>query len=78
MALKVRCSNKALGCEWVRGLGELEEHMKVGSVEGKCEYVNVAYPFKSGEQVQRRSLEVHKSDECGKRPFTCIYCSHAC
>ena len=78
MALKVRCSNKALGCEWVGGLGELEEHMKVGSVEGKCEYVNVVCPFECGEQVQRRSLEVHKSDECVKRPFTCQYCSRKC
>ena len=76
MALKVRCSNKALGCEWVGGLGELEEHMKVGSVEGKCEYVNVVCPFKCGEQVQRRSLGVHKADKCVKRPFTCQHCSH--
>ena len=76
MALKVRCSNKALGCEWVGGLGELEEHMKVGSVEGKCKYVNIACPFGCREQVQRRSLGVHKSDKCVKRPFTCQYCSH--
>ena len=76
MALKVRCSNKALGCEWVGGLGELEEHVKVGSVEGMCEYVNVACPCECGEQIQRRSLGVHKSDNCGKRPFTCQYCSH--
>ena len=75
MALKVRCSNKALGCEWVGGLGELE-HMKVGSVEGKYEYVCVACPFRCRKQVQRRSLGVHKSDKCVKRPFTCQYCSH--
>ena len=76
MALKVRCSNKALGCEWVGGLGQLEEHMKVGSVEGKCGYVSVACPLECGEQVERRSLGVHKSDICVKRPFTCQYCSH--
>ena len=76
MALKVRCSNKALGCEWVGGLGELEEHMKVGSWEGKCEYANATCPYECGDQVQRRSLRVHKSDKCVKRPFTCQYCSH--
>ena len=78
MALKVHCSNKALGCEWVGGLGELEEHMKVGSVEGKCEYVNVVCPYECGDQIQRRSLEVHISDKCVKRPFTCQYCNHRC
>ena len=76
MALKVRCNKKALGCEWVGGLGELEEHMKVGSVEGKCEYVNVVCPYNCGDQIQRRSLEVHKAYKCVKRPFTCQHCSH--
>ena len=52
MALKVRCSNKALGCRWVGGLGELEEHMKVESVEGKCEYVSISCPCNSSDQVQ--------------------------
>lgn len=41
MALKVRCSNSALGCEWVGALGQLEEHMKVGSLERVCEYASV-------------------------------------
>ena len=76
MALKVRCSNKALGCEWVGGLGELEEHMKVGSVEGECEYVRVACPYKCGKQIQRRSLVVHRSDACACRPFSCRHCKH--
>ena len=63
MALKVRCSNKALGCKWVGELGELEKHMKVGSVEGKRKYVNVACPYGCGEHIQRRLLRVHKSGQ---------------
>ena len=33
-------------------------------------------PYECGDQIQRQSLEVHSSDKCVKRPFTCQYCSH--
>ena len=72
--LKVRCRNRALGCKWVGELVKLEEHLKAGFAEGKCQYVCVACPNKCGVQVQLRSLGRHKTQNCVKRPFTCQYC----
>ena len=76
MELKVRCSNKAIGCKWVGELGNLNDHLKLGSVDGKCNFVAVDCPLKCGERIQRRNLAQHKSNRCSKRPFTCKYCDY--
>ena len=76
MELKVRCSNKAIGCKWVGELGNLNDHLNLGSVDGKCDFVVVDCPLKCGERIQRRNLAQHKSNECSKRPFTCKYCDY--
>ena len=76
MELKVRCSNRAIGCKWVGELGNLNDHLKLGSVDGKCDFVVVDCPLKCGERIQRRNLAQHKSNECSKRPFTCKYCDY--
>ena len=72
--LKVFCRNKSTGCKWVGELGELDNHLKLGSAEGQCNFVKVSCPLKCGESVQRRSLKGHKSGECPNRPYTCCYC----
>ena len=41
--LKVRCPKKALGCDWVGELADLEKHLSEGSVDGECPFVAVAY-----------------------------------
>ena len=74
--LKVRCSNKSAGCEWVGELGELDNHLKPGSVEGPCHFVDVECPLQCGRLVKRRNLNHHKSKQCVKRPFSCIYCGY--
>jgi TNF receptor-associated factor 4 len=74
--LKVRCSNKSAGCEWVGELGELDNHLKPGSVEGKCNFGDVECPLECGQRVKRCNLAKHKSNECNKRPFTCQYCDY--
>ena len=76
MELKVRCSNKAIGCKWVGELGYLNDHMKLGSVDGKCDFVAVDCPLKCGERIQRRNLAQHKLNECSNRPLTCKYCDY--
>ena len=76
MELKVRCSNKAIGCKWVGELGNLNDHLKLGSVDGKCNFFAVDCPLKCGELIQRRNLAQHKSNKCSKRPFTCKYCDY--
>ena len=76
LALKVNCRNKLPGCEWVGELGELDNHLKIGSVEGRCRFVSVECPLKCDKHIQRRTLEEHKSSKCVKRPFTCKYCEY--
>ena len=74
--LKVRCSNKSAGCEWVGELGELDNHLKPGSVEGPCHFFDVECPLQCGQSVKRHNLDEHKSNECAKRPFSCEYCDY--
>ena len=74
LALKIRCSNKALGCDWVGELGQVEQHLKAGSLEGECQYVFVTCPHDCGIQGQRRLLYEHQTKQCMKRPFNCQYC----
>ena len=76
LALKVNCRNKLPGCEWVGELGELDNHLKIGSVKGPCLFVSVECPLKCDKHIQRCNLEEHKSSKCVKRPFTCKYCEY--
>ena len=73
--LKVRCSKKASGCNWVGELGDLEKHLSEGSVDGDCQYTAVACPLSCGDHIQRHLLEEHKS-LCPQRPFMCDYCDY--
>ena len=57
-------------------LGELERHLKLGSVEGQCRFVDVQCPLECGKNIQRRHLEDHKATKCHKRPFTCKHCDY--
>ena len=74
--LKVRCSKKALGCNWVGELGNLEKHLSMGSVDGECQYMAVTCPLSCGERIQRGKLTRHKSKDCSQRPYTCNHCGH--
>ena len=75
-ALRIRCSNKGSGCEWEGELGDLDKHLNLGSVNGKCDFVAVYCQLKCGKRIQRRYLANHKSNECSKRPFSCEYCDY--
>ena len=72
MELKVYCSKKSADCEWKGELGELECHLKLKSVEGKCRFVDVQCPLECGKRIQRRHLQDHQSDKCEKRPFIIV------
>ena len=67
--LKVYCDKKAVGCDWVDGLGELEQHLRV-----KCLLVSVDCPYNCGEAIERRFLGIHEVLKCPKRPHSCDYC----
>ena len=51
--LKVRCTNKLAGCKWKGMLVELEGHLKLGSTEGNCDFVQVLCDLNCGKRVQR-------------------------
>ena len=74
LQLKIRCSNKPQGCQWVGELSDLDRHLKLGYVDGECCLVRVKCPLKCNKCIQRRDLVNHQSNECPKRFFTCKYC----
>ena len=75
MELRVRCSQKRHGCEWVGELGDLSHHLNLGSVEGPCKSVHIECPYKCGQRGPRGGVEKHKTYTCVKRPFICKHCS---
>ena len=74
LQLKIRCSNKPQGCQWVGELGDLDRHLKLGSVDGECQFVDMECPLKCDKSIKRRDLVNHQSNECPKRAFTCKHC----
>ena len=74
LQLKIRCSNKPQGCQWVGELGDLDHHLKLGSVDGECQFVDVECPLNCNKCIKRRDLVNHQSNECPKRAFTCEHC----
>lgn len=68
-ALVVRCPQKALGCEWVGELGQLERHLNPPSPTGGCKFVMVECPYQCGAQLQRQMVQEHEMESCPKRPI---------
>ena len=68
--LKVNCDTKADGCDWVGGLGDLEQHLSE-----KCLLISVDCPYNCGEAIERRFLGIHEVFKCPKRPYNCEYCN---
>ena len=72
-ALRVRCTMKVQGCEWIGKFRELDGHLDVA--EGNCMYVTVDCPQNCEDQVQKLNIEKHISEECPNRNYTCPHCS---
>ena len=77
--LRIRCTNRENGCDWVGEMRVLEDHLK--SDKG-CGYVIVICGDRGkgnelcGKLLERRHLTNHKENECKYRPYTCEYCGH--
>ena len=82
--LRIRCTHRDKGCDWVGQLGSLEDHLQ--SNEG-CGYVTVTcslsvvylgrrQSMKCGKKVERRHLAAHE-EKCRYREYRCEYCGHA-
>ena len=72
--LKVHCPQSEVGCTWIGTLGGAKSHLDTSS--GDCEYVNVVCSLCS-QEIQRKDLVNHMSEECAKRPFTCTHCGYS-
>ena len=59
LQIKIRCSNKPQGCQWVGELGDLDRHLKLRSVDGECQFVDVECPLKFNKRIKRHDLVNH-------------------
>ncbi|XP_057298499.1 TNF receptor-associated factor family protein DDB_G0290965-like [Hydractinia symbiolongicarpus] len=70
-AIKVKCTNNQLGCEWNGELQMMEDH------QSTCKYQMVECPFDGcNEEMQRQALHKHKSI-CEYRVIQCDYCTES-
>ena len=82
--LKIYCSNRDKGCEWVGQLGDFEAHR---TSERGCGYEKVPCPNKCQESTMgtlfsmsksmylyRKDLTNHLANQCINRPYRCEYC----
>ena len=72
-ALEVRCKNFEKGCQWVKELSYLKDHLP------KCDYVLVACTnkCKNGNEITqliRRDLKDHLANNCSRRTIKCPHC----
>ena len=72
LALRVHCTMKDRGCQWMGKVEQLDTHMDVNT--GDCQYVDIECPEKCGQQVQKHQLATHIVGKCPKRDFTCMHC----
>ena len=57
-------------------LGSLDQHLGDDSLEGECQYIELACPNLCGGRVQRRDLKGHKANDCPERQFVCTHCAY--
>ena len=61
LALRVHCTMKERGCQWMGKVEQLDTHLEVNS--GDCQHVDVECPEKCGQQVQKHQLATHIANE---------------
>ena len=70
--LRVYCSHKEGGCEWVGRLGSLTQHLNAEPQSGGdrlsgCQLTTVTCTH-CDEDILRRDLSEHENDACPQRP----------
>ena len=77
-ALKVYCSHREEGCDWVGELLELDGHLNLQPPPEKllvgCQFSEVDCTY-CVQPFQRRYVQAHQSDDCPKRPYACQHCN---
>ena len=79
--LKIHCTHRGEGCQWIGELGNLRTHL---GPEGGCGYVEVKCPndcLISGREkggttvhVKRKDLPEHLNNKCPLRSYRCEHC----
>ena len=76
-AFKVHCTNKKQDCQWEGELGQLDNHLNYNPSEEKqlegCQFSKINC-LHCSELFFRSNIQVHQSDQCLRRPFSCEYC----
>ena len=75
--LNVKCTNRKKGCKWIGKLENLNDHLNSKPLNSRefegCPFTKIKcqYCFKFFHHCD---IQVHQSEKCSKRPFTCEYC----
>lgn len=73
-ALKVKCSNAKMKCQWKGTVGTLETHVAA------CDFTMLPCPKKckgddsKPKQIMRKDIDNHVKDKCPNRDYKCQYC----
>ena len=76
---KVKCIHESKGCQWTGELGQLDKHLNIKTGEDKlqlkgCQFVQIQCIYCS-KHFQRSDIQIHQSDKCPIRPFSCKHCN---
>ena len=72
-SLKVKCTNRTDGCQWMGELRHVDEHLKT------CDYVKLECPNECTTVYQRmklfrKNLQKHIDNKCPRRQHSCPHC----
>ena len=68
---KVKCCNKARGCQWQGNLGDVDKH-----TDTSCNYHLVECCNEGcDEEIERRYLVDHMHNKCSERTYNCPFCA---
>ena len=70
--LKVKCSMRGRGCDWLGTLGQLDAHLDPD--QDNCQHVDIQCPLNCLQTIPKNKLEQHVSMECVNRESVCQYC----
>ena len=70
--LKVKCSMRGRGCDWLGTLGQLDAHLDPD--QDNCQHVDIKCSLNCLQTIPKNKLEQHVSMECVKRDSVCQYC----
>ena len=72
-SLRIHCTNKEEGCQWIGEVGSLKDHLESAS---GCGFVEVKCLHSCGKNMIRKYLENHLKNECYLRPYQCEHCGY--